>query len=386
MAVGKDAVTIRDLHLEELSLVRELGKRAFSLPMGLLMAATVSPQGLVAEDATGTIIGALTLRTVSVGNRKVGILDWAVVDPPHQGQGIGKALIHQSLVWLPQQGCDKIITTGVDGYNSASWNAAHAQGLRSWPVSQQIREFGWYWFKLLLVIPHIGVSTFILHLPSNEQERQELPATSGIWTLIGVMLFLGFFLLPLSRVREVLWESTSLSALLAQLNPTTILWGVIITTIYTSVRAIGHWLAARALRLPLAFRLWDSGLMMATLLAVAFSPFIPAFGGGFYVRQSRFNYSQARPAMGKIMLAGVAPSLILLTIFTLWAKSDFAAPGIVATLGCYIGVSFGLTDALLFFAPFQSLPAGHLWQWRRIVWLVVFVWFLAIGFVLARTL
>jgi hypothetical protein len=54
----QDAVTIRELRPEELDIVRDLGKRAFSSPMGLSMAATMSPQGLVAEDETGTIIGA----------------------------------------------------------------------------------------------------------------------------------------------------------------------------------------------------------------------------------------------------------------------------------------------------------------------------------------
>jgi hypothetical protein len=130
------------------------------------------------------------------------------------------------------------------------------------------------------------------------------------------------------------------------------------------------------------FRGWDSGLIMATLLATAFGHFIPAFGGSVYIRQARFNYHRARPVMGKIMLAGIIPSLILFTIFTLWAQLPFATDGIVATLGRYIGVSFGLTDALLFFPPFQSLPAGHLWRWHRAVWFVVFVYFLSIWLIL----
>lgn len=386
MAEAVSAVTIRDLQPEDLGRVRELGRRAFSLPMGLLMAATISSQGVAAEDAAGTLVGALTLRVAHVGRRKVGILDWAVVNPRHQGQGVGKALIHQALARLRQQGCDKVVTTGVDGYNSSSWNMAYAQGLRFWPVSQQIGEFGWRWFKLLLIIPHIGVGTFILHLPSDEQEGQVLPATNGIPALIGVILFLGFLLLPLSRVREVLWESVLLPALLAPLNPAVILWGAILTGVYVGARATGHWLAARALRLPLVFRLWDSGLMMATLLAVAFSPFIPAFGGSFYARQSRFNYHRARPAMGKMMLAGVVPSLILFTVFTLWAGLSSTTSGTVAMLGRYIGLSFGLSDTLFFFPPFQSLPAGHIWRWRRAVWLGVSLFFLIVWLALPRML
>lgn len=381
--MSTDSVTIRELHPEDLGKVRELGRRAFSLPMGLLMAATVSPQGWVAQDASGTIIGALTLRIALIGKHRVGILDWAVVDPLYRGHGIGKALLEQALVWMRQQRCDKIVTTGVDGYNSPSWNAAHAHGLRYWPIVQQLRDFRWHWLKLLLVIPHVGISTFILHLPVNEQE-QEPPTTSGVQALIGVMLFLGFFLLPVSSVRNVAWESLAPSALLVPLNPATLLWGAILTGIYLGVRSAGQWLAARTQQLSLTFRLWDSGLMMATLLAVAFGAFMPAFGGGFYIRQSRFNYTRSYPAMGKIMLAGAVPSLALLAVFTLWGKLSPTTPGAVAILGQYIGVAFGLTDTVLFFSPFQSLPAGHIWRWRRAVWFMVFVLLLVIGLVLPR--
>ena len=384
--MDKDAVTIRELRSEELGIVRDLGKCALSVPMGLLMAITASQPGLVAEDTTGTIIGAITLRTISVGNRKLGILDWVVVDPQHQGKGISKVLGDQALIWFRQQGCDKVITTDVDGYNSAAWNAAYSRGLRYWSVSQQIREFGWRWLKLLIVIPHMGVTTFILHSKLNEQEQPEPTATSGVGVLIGVTLFLGIFLLPLSRMREVLWASMIVPDLLAPLNPTVILVGASIMATYMGIRTVAHWMTARALRLSLTFRLWDSGLIIATLLAAAFSGFLPGFGGSFYVRQTKFDYNQARPAMGKIMLAGVAASLALFAVFTICAGLGDSTLAVITTLGCYVGLTFGITDTLLFFPPFQALPAGHLWRWRRAVWLVLSMFFVGIWLVLPRIL
>ncbi|MEI2689957.1 MAG: hypothetical protein V9H69_09660 [Anaerolineae bacterium] len=83
------------------------------------------------------------------------------------------------------------------------------------------------------------------------------------------------------------------------------------------------------------------------------------------------------------MLAGVAPSLALLAIFTLWGQLSPAA-GSVAQLGRYIGLALGLTDVVLFFSPFQSLPAGHIWRWRRAVWLALLLCFLAIALALPR--
>ncbi|MDY7075845.1 MAG: GNAT family N-acetyltransferase [Chloroflexota bacterium] len=389
----QNTITIREIRPEELSVVRDLGKRAFPPPMGHLMAATMASQGLVVEDETGTIIGALTLRIVQVGKQKLGILDWGAVDPAHRGKGIAKAVVNQAIVWLQQQGCDRVTTTGVDGYNSGSWNANYAHGLRYWPVSRQIHEFGWRWPQLMFAIPHvIGIGTFILQMPFQKNEREQLdtPETGGIKAMIYVTLLLGLFLLPLSYVRRAFWGSVNISDLFATLNFTTLLVGTGIIAIYVIARTVAHRWAARVLRLPLTFRPWDSGLIMATFLAAALGVFVPGLGGSYYIRQPKFIYSQARSAVGKIMLAGAAASLTILLGFTMWAESSMATSDpivtAITTLGRYIGISFSMTDTLFFFWPFQSLPAGHIWRWRRSVWLVVCVCFLGIWLILPRVL
>lgn len=357
------ALTVRELRKEDLSAVRDLGRRAFSLFHAFLMSATMSKEGLVAEDAPGsTIVGALTLKTTVVGDRKIGVFDWIAVDPHYQGRGIGKTLVEEGLAIFHCQGCDEVVTTDVDGYNSASWNFFHSRNVCYWPASSQIREFGLRWPRLLMTIPHIGVGTFILRLP-QKCSRPDRGATSGLWTLFVVTLFMGFFLMPISRARDVLWESVALPDLLVPLEPAIVTLGAGIMIAYTGVRAAAHWTAARVLRLPLMFRFWDSGLMLATLLGVAFGTFSPGLGGSFYVRRAGFSYDKSRAAMGKIMLAGVVASLAAYLGFSLWA--ELVAPSTATTLGRYVGLSFGITDTLLYFAPFDPLPAGHLWRWHR---------------------
>lgn len=364
--MNKDNISIRELLPDDRSIVRQLGLRVFSLYMGLLMAVSMGKDGLVAEDATGTIIGVLIFRTTNVGNRKLGILDWALVIPEQQGKGIGKALAIHALEWFRQQNCDKVVTF-TDGYNSAALHAAHSIGARYWAESEQIREFGWRWPKMLIVLPHMGVSTLILHLPLKEEQAQpEQRPASGIKAFIGAMLFMGFVIFPLSQIQFVRLELAS------------IFGGAGIVIAYMSVRALFAWWAMRVLRQPIMFRFWSSGMIYATLLAINPYVFIPAFSGSFYVRKADFDYDQNRSVMGKAMFASVAASLVLFAIFTVLIGLGVAVEA--AKLGRYVGVAFGLTDAVMVF--FGALPAGHIWQWRRSVWLAVLICFLSIWLLL----
>lgn len=370
--------TVRPMRPADLPAVRALGRRVFPLPLALLMAATVAPAGVVAEDEAGAIVGALTLRTARIARRTWGILDWAVVAPDRQGQGIGGALGDRAWTLLRAQGCDEVITTGVDGYNSAAWHAAAARGLRYWPPSAQLRAVGWQWPRLLAAIPHVGISTFILRrsLAGDEPPQPDAAARPGVRAWL-IAALLSLLLLPLSRVREVLWESAAPADLLAALAPAALSAGTAVLVAYLAARALAHWLAARALAVPLAFRLWESGVVGGFLLAAAFSAFIPAFMGSYYARDPTFDYGRDRAPLGKIMLAGGAASLVLFLLCSLWAGLAPVVP-LWAEIGRRVGFAFGLTDTLAFFPPFQALPAGHVWAWRRAIGAAALACFLAI--------
>lgn len=369
-------LSIRTAREEDFAAIAVLRRSAFSLPLSLLMRFTMTRQALVAESTDGKIAGSVTFKLVNVAGRKIGVAEWAVVDPREQGKGIGKALLANLLAKFQAERCDDIVTTDVDGYNSASWNLGHAHRLTHWSLSSQVREFGWNFPKLWWKIPHVAPGAFLL------RKSIERPAeSSGLAALVFVTLLVGFFLLPLSRMRETLWDGFNRTKIQAPLAPSVLLAGAAVVLIFVAVRMAAQWLTARRLSLSLVFRPWDAGLLLATILAALFSAFIPAFAGSVYVREDKFNYSRARPKMGKIMLAAVTVSLALLIICTVWVEKS-ASAHTFGGLGRFAGISFGITDTLFFFAPFQAVPAGHIWLWRRSVWLAVTAVFLAVWLVL----
>lgn len=376
--------TLRPLRHEDLPAIRRIGRRALPKPLGWLLAATLAPNGMVAIDTTGRVIGAMTVRTTDLGGRRWGILDWAVVEPAYQGQSIGTALGETTLRLLRDLGCTEVITTGVDGYNTRAWNVAYAYGLRYWSPIQQMRAVGWQWPRLLAMIPHLGLSTFVLRrtLDGDAEDAPDPALRSGVGAWLFMTLFLALCLLPLSQVRTVAWSSLAPADLSAPLDAGNIATGAAVLLTYLSLRTAAQWRVARALALPLHFRLWESGLLLATLLACAFGAFLPAFAGSVYIRHPRFAYAAQRAVMGRIMLAAVTVSLLLLLFFTLWAEILPSTEKDHAAVGRAIGLAFGITDTLLFFAPFSALPAGHLWRWRRSLWLTTTTVFLLIGWLL----
>jgi predicted N-acetyltransferase YhbS len=378
-------VTYRALAPDDLPALRRLGRRSLPFPIGLLMAATVKPTGTAATGPDGGLIGAMTLRTVTIAQRRWVIVDWAAVEPTQQGKGIGTTLGKRVLAHLEQTSHDELVTTGVDGYNSSAWNASYEAGLRYWPPSQQLRRLGWRWPRLLLAIPHVGVSTFLLRRPADHAEMAEPdPAMSTGrrgWLVATAWCLL---LLPLTRVREVMWGSLAPADLLAPLAPTVLLAGAGVIALYLLARIGASLVAARSLGVDVGFRLWESGVALGTMLCLAFSAFIPAFGGNLYIRDARFNYRRRPAVMGKIMLSGSVVSLLLFALFTVWVALAGSSAPAGANLGRFVGLAFGITDTLLFVGVFRAFPAGLVWWWRRPVGAALLVCFALTWLVLPR--
>lgn len=376
-------LTVREMTPDDLSAVRAIGRHALPTPLNWLMMATAAKTGLVAVEGD-SVIGAMTLRHTDIAGRRWGIFDWGVVEPKRQGQGIGRRLGEQALLWFEARGCQELITTDIDGYNSPSWRAAYAQGLRYWPASEQLRALGWQWPRLMVAIPHIGVSTFILHAPLDGAERSDDPATRsgvGAW---GAALLWAVVLLLIGQVRNIMWTSTDPADLLAPLAPGAIALSASGMALYFGARTLGHWLAARAEGVPLAFRFWESGTSMALLLGATFGTYLPAYTGSFYARDPHYDYMRDRAPFGKIMLVGILGSMALLVASQLVLHAGPASLASVARIGRGVGTLFAITDVLSFFPPLDAMPAGRLWHWNRKLWLLMVVAYGAILIALPR--
>lgn len=362
--MGTAPISVRPIRAGDRHAIHGLARRAFAPFLSWLMRSSMHLDGFVAERQA-QVIGAITVKQIRVGQEHIGVLEWVVVDPSEQTRGIGRMLLERSLAQLQMSGCDRIVTTDVDAYNSPSWKLCIALGFRRWTTNDQIRAFGWQWPQLLIKIPHFGIGTFVLRYDPAATPAQR----PGGGSLAVVALFLGFVLLPLSRVRELMWDTLNVDAL-TNVGLESIIAGFMIVVLYIAARAVGHWIAAARAGLGLVFRPWVSGNILAALLAIMFSPFIPALAGGPYVADQRFDYKRERAVFGPIIAGGVGASILVLALCTL-ASALIPALASIAELGRRVGFAFAITDTVLVFAPMDGLPAGHLWRWNRLPWLGV---------------
>ena len=364
-----NTVAVRWMRREERKGVLGVGWQAFQPIAAMFLSISLTPHTLMAEDKDGKLTGGAVLRAFRCAGQKVGLVYYIFTNPRQHGTGTGTALLDRAMQWFQDEKCDQIVAA-VDGYNSRSWNLFEGKGFRYWSVSEQLQEFGWHWPAMLWGTFHfIDVGNFLLRLRLGRAAAKPRKTSRAAWkALVATMLLLSLSAL----IAQVRWADSNIVSLL-ELS----VGSIAIMSLYVAVRIAGHAVAARVLGLSLQFRPWESGIVVALAIAAAFGGFFPG-GGSFYLPKERFRYTEACPAVGKIALAGIIPSLLLLSAFIM--SSELFGHIWVTSLGTFVGVAFGLFDTLLFFFPFQAMGGGHLWRWSRAVWLVTTICFAAIMF------
>ena len=372
MSVNTTAV--RWMRREERKTVIGIGWRAFQSPIAaMFLPISLTPHTLVAEDKNGKLMGGAVLKAFRCAGQKVGLVHWIFTDPRQHGTGIGKALLDRAMEWFQEEKCDQIVAA-VDGYNSRSWNLFEGKGFRYWSVSEQLHEFEWHWPAMLWGTLHfVDAGHFLLRLRLSRAAAKPGKTSGTGWKALVVTMLLLSLILFLAQVRQ--GDSSTVNLLELSVG------SIAIMSLYVAIRLAGHAVTARTLGFSLQFRPWESGIILTLGIAAAFGWFFP-YGGSFYLPKEKFRYNEACPAMGKIVLAGIIPSLLLLGAFVIW--SELSSPVWVSSLGTSVGMGFGFFDTLFFFFPFQAMGGGHLWRWNRAVWLVTTMCFAAIAFGLPK--
>lgn len=133
-----DEPLIQPMRKDEASTVLRGQRKAFSPTFGLFLSRP--KEGLVAES-DGSIVGAVTYKTIATGKGRVGYLDVAYVDRSQRGKKLGGRLYKAAMDKLRSEGCEAITATIRDD-NRASWKIMERNGCTVCPFYRLLGKFG----------------------------------------------------------------------------------------------------------------------------------------------------------------------------------------------------------------------------------------------------
>lgn len=316
---------------------------------------------LVAVDGH-QIIGSFCVRWVEIKGERHGLIDVVVTARERYGQGIAKKLLHASVEWLENQGCQHIYATA-DRYNSRSWNMFIHHDFSLYEVPQQIRDFGWAFFKVWAKENYFfGLGTFFLKKNHSTSRYPESPPLYHL-SLGSMGIILPWFIMALLG-----GASLNLLPYLALVIGASLL-----------VREYSHWLIARCFRLSATFKANEPGILFSLLLSLI-GGFYPCYGS-MYVREQDWSYVKQTKINGMIYSVGpvMAIALALLSSYlaTCTQGNWSTAFSVAATMNYLV--------ALINLIPITA-SGGFPWdgvkiyRWNRLWWLVLLV-----GVILIRT-
>jgi len=356
-----DQIAIREMLPDEEKKVRLLFKKslslidriAFSLAFNETLKSIRRQRGscLVALNE-GKVVGSYSLRIVSIAGQSIGLIDAIVTDQDLRGKGIGKRLIGEALSWFKNRKCDIICAT-VDRYNSPSWNMFIHNGFSNYGFPIQFRDLGWNFIRLWFTEGHIiGFGTFFLIKTDSVQEQRKVGQT---WHFLVAWLVLAF-----------LWWIPTLRGGSSPLMIPLILG---VTGLSLFLHEFAHRLAASFFGLKTVFRVWESGLLFSSALAL-FGAFLPAYGST-YVNQVDWQYDGKRKENGLFFMAGPVVSLILAISF--WIVMLFATSELLLATA-RVGYITNLVFTILNLLPLRAAGGPAAWDglkiftWNKIVW------------------
>lgn len=300
----------------------------------------------------GRVVGSFSLRIISIAGQSIGLIDAIVTDQDFRGKGIGKYLMEEALSWFKKRECETICATA-DRYNSPSWNMFIHKGFSIYDFPRQFRDLGWNFIRLWFAEGHIiGFGTFFLRKTSRG-ERQI--AVGQTWHFVVAWLVLA-----------LLWWIPTVRG-----GSSLVMIPLILTVVGLGLFAheIAHKLIASFLGLKTTFRVWESGLLFSSLLAL-FGAFFPAYGST-YIEQVDWRYDAKRKETGWIFVAG--PTLSMALAISFWVVMSFANNELLVSTA-RVGYITNIIFVILNLLPIQAAGGPSAWDgrkiftWNKIVW------------------
>lgn len=156
-----DDIIVREMMQNEVSIVRKIGRRAFTGVESLWVG---KPKQALVAVKDGNIIGAVLYKFITDGNKKTGYIDYAFIEPDYHNQGVGSILYKAAADFLWEQGCDAL-TAIVKDDNVGSWGLFLKNGFYRVSLPELVWIFGFNGaFKQYFCTPYcfgIGMEYYV---------------------------------------------------------------------------------------------------------------------------------------------------------------------------------------------------------------------------------
>ncbi len=301
------------------------------------------------------IIGSFCVRWMEIKGERHGLIDAVVTAKERYGQGIAKKLLLAAVEWLESQDCHHIYATA-DRYNSRSWNMFIHHGFSLYEVPQQMRDFGWSFFKVWGKEHYFfGLGNFFL---KKNLSAPRYPESSPLYHLFlgAAGLILPWFILALMG-----GATLNLLPYLALVIGASLVF-----------HEYSHWLVARCFRLSTTFKANEPGILFSLLLALI-GGIYPCYGST-YIREQDWSYVRQTKINGMIYSVGPVMTIalaLLCSYLASFTQGDWSTALSVAT-------TMNVTVALVNLIPITA-SGGFPWdgvkiyRWNKLWWLVILV-------------
>ncbi len=350
-------VDIHPMRDDERRNVHAIMRRAFPLVDQLFFSWT--PNVLVAEQ-DGQLLGAIVLKLFPLPHsRKGGSISWLFTAPEVRGRGLGQRLVESGLDFFERQGCDEILTT-VEGFNTSSSKLFATRGFRILSPGAQFRRYGLATFAVWAKVFHyLDVGHFLWVRPTSPSPEADSAALQWWGTILANSLIGLLMLWRLDGSKAIslgMWMILTLMLI--------VLFGL---------RYLGMWLMAQKQGLKVRFRAWESGFPLSIIITLTFAGAMYPIPGSVYPTTNQWRYRDLLPKLGSIALAGTLPVLLMLwgvyTILQLKVPPPYFRPWLNIML--LLGKALLLFDIVIPFPPFVSFNGRRLWDWNKIIWVVM---------------
>lgn len=358
--MDKDNLTIRRMRLGEEKKVKLIVREVFPLMAWLFF--IHKPTTLVAVKGNKIVAGIVYGQFVYSKAINSGMIYWIFTAPKHQGEGIGRKLIQEAVDKLKAGGCQKVFAC-IEGYNSSSFKIFNSLNFSKLSLLDQIKKFRiktfylWYQTHHLFDLGHdlwyfdIKVNEGKTEIKKDQNKLRDIILWLLNLTISAMIMFIAFFRTDLIDIK---------------IGDITILFiGIGITF---GIRDLAGIIAGKGSGLKLEYDIWESGHIISFIMAVFTGGYIPV-PGAFYPEGDGWSYQNKLNGLARQSLASVSALLVLGFILNF----NFISETKYSEILLIMVTNMAIFDIALPFFPFVSYNGRRIWDFNKIIWLVLLI-------------